>query len=331
MLRILIFLLVIKSLLYTSEELFELESFNFSMENDAVIETDLGYTHGGRTSLLFFRGNTNENWLNIPFTSYNKTNNFISFAYANQMFTPYDLNQTELISDDRPYAGYSYIELGLHQSSINSLDSLTLQIGVIGPKSKMQNLQTSIHNALDVKETNGWDNQLGNEYIFQLNYIHKWRLKYRDIYGLNSILVPYSGANLGNKSIKASSGVLYRVGKNIPKDFGINSMDEGSYSSIPTHSKSIVNDSSNWSSYLNFALGTNLVFRDIFLDGNTFKDSHSVDKNIVNIYGLAGITLRYKSFLIDFFHSYYSKEYEQRGLHKQYKGYSSLIFTYNFE
>ena len=161
--------------------------------------------------------------------------------------------------------------------------------------------------------------------------MHKWRLELPKIYDLESVLVPYAGANFGNASIKASGGALYRIGFNIPKDFGMNSINEGSFSSLPTESKAIVNHSSKWSLNFNISAGTNLVARDIFLDGNTFKDSHSVDKNYLNAYGAAGVSARYKKFSIDYQHQYYTKEYEQRGLHKNYKGYGSLIFTYSFE
>jgi len=317
--------------LSASEELFELESFNYSMENDAVVDTDFGYTHGAKIALMYYRGNTTNSYLNIPFTSYESTNNFISIAYANQMYNPSDINETALIEDDRPYAGYSYIEVGLHQSTKNNLDSLTVELGVIGPSSGMESLQNSIHDKIDANHANGWDNQLKDEYIFQLNYMHKWRQVYDDIANLNSVLVPYLGAELGNKSTKISAGALYRIGLNIPSDYGVNSMNEGSFSSVPTHSKSIVNSSSKWSIYLNLSGGANLVLRDIFLDGNTFKDSHSVDKNTLNAYVMTGITFKYKHFLLDFFHNYYTKEFDNRALNETYKGYSSIIFTYNFE
>lgn len=324
----LILFLLLASFLNANENLFGLESFNYSMENDNDFHTDFGYTHGAKISLLFYRQNS---FLNIPFISSENTNNFISFSYANQMYTPYDLDETQLIEDDRPYAGYSYIEIGLHQTTDTNLDSLTLQTGIVGPSSGMENLQNLFHKSIDASNASGWNYQLKDEFIMQLNYMHKWRVEYSKIYGLETVLVPYAGANIGNASIKASGGALYRIGFNIPKDYGMNSMNEGSFSSLPTHSKAIVNDSSKWSLNLNVSAGSNLVVRDIFLDGNTFKDSHSVDKNYFNAYASVGGSARYKNFSIDYQHNYYSKEYKQRGLHKTYKGYGSLILTYSFE
>ncbi|MEA3370766.1 MAG: lipid A deacylase LpxR family protein [Campylobacterota bacterium] len=296
------------------------------MENDSNVYTDIGYTHGAKISLLFYRGDTKDSLLNIPFISLDKTNNFISFSYANQMFTPYDLDQAELIKDDRPYAGYSYFEIGLHQSTKTDLDSLTLQAGVIGSSSGMEDLQALFHKSIDARDAAGWSHQLEDEFIVQLNYMHKWRFELENISDMQTVLIPYAGMNLGNASIKASVGAQYRVGFNIPKDFGTNSMNEGSYSSLPTESKAIVNDLSKWSLVFNLSLGSNAVAKDIFLD-----DWYEVDRNYFNAYMSAGVTARYKSFSVDYQHNYYTKDYVQRGDYKDYKGYGFLILTYNFK
>ncbi len=321
-----IIFLLLTNLLNAAEELFELESFSYSMENDANVDTDYGYTHGARISALFYRGDTQDSFLNIPFTSSKDTNNFISFAYSQQMFTPDDLDETEIIKDDRPFAGYSYIEMGLHQTSKSNADSLTLQTGIVGPSSGMEDLQSLFHKSIDARDAVGWKYQLENEFILQLNYMHKWRFELSKVYGLESIIIPYSGVNLGNASIKASAGAQYRIGFNIPKDFGTNSMNEGSYSSLPIESKAVVNDSSKWALSLNLSLGSNLVAHDIFLD-----DWYEVDRNYFNAYMSAGVTVRYKNFSVDYQHNYYTKDYEQRDLYKEYKGYGFLILTYNFE
>ncbi len=322
--------LLFVALLNAKEDTWNLERFSFNLENDADFETDIGYTHGGRFSLLFFREDSTDSWLNIPFSAPQNSSNFISFTYANQMYTPYDLDADNLITDDRPYAGYAYLEFGLHQATTSSLSSLSLQVGVVGPSSGMEDLQIFFHDILDARHSAGWDYQLKDEFAFNLNYTHKWYLEVNDYYGVESILVPYSGAELGNVSIKASAGALYRVGFNIPKDYGMSSLDEAGYSSISIKSKSVLAPLTSWHTHLNLSVGTNLILRDIFLDGSSFEDSHSIEKNNYNVYLGAGISLRYKKFSIDYQHYYYTKEYEVRGKHKEYLGYGSLIFNYEF-
>ena len=322
-----IVLMIFSSTLVFSET-WNLNKFQFTMENDADFNTDYSYTHGGRISLLFSRENLNNDSITIPLLDPQNKNHLISFAYANQMYVPYDRKSLEIVEDDRPYAGWSYIELGLHQNSSTQLDSLTLQLGIVGPSAGMEDLQNEIHKYLDAKHSHGWHNQLEDEISIQLNYMHKWRFKYQDIYGLNSVLVPYSGVNLGNVSTKLSGGALYSIGWNIPNSFGVNSMNEGSFASIPVDSK--IENSNVMSIYFNFLAGVNLVAKDIFVDGNTFKDSHSVERYPANAYIGAGLSIRLKSFTINYWHQNYTKDYRERGKYKPYQGYGSLLLEYNF-
>jgi len=320
-LRAAVLILLLSSSFINAQE-WSVESLSYSMENDTDVDVDGGYTHGARLSVLFLREDFQDSWLKVP---------YLSFAIANQMYNPYDQDNPELIKDDRPYAGWSYVEVGLHQTSLQDLDSLTLQLGIVGPASKMEELQNAFHGKIDAGNAMGWDNQLSNEVTLQVNYMHKWRYELENIYGLESVIVPYAGANLGNVSIKASGGALYRIGYKIQKDFGMNSMKEGSYSSIPASAKGLQKEKSSWSAYFNLMMGGNLVARDMFLDGNTFTESHSIDKNYVNGYIAAGLTLRYENFSLDYVHNYYTKEYDERGRYKDYRGYGSLILNYNFE
>jgi len=325
--QIFILSLLFSFLLATSEK-WSLKNFNFTMENDADFETDYSYTEGSRISLLFARENIQNNSFHIPFTEVKNKEHFISFAYANQMYTPQDVDKVELIKDDRPYAGWSYIEVGLHQSSFNELDSLTTQFGIIGPAAKMQELQDAFHDWIDVRHAKGWDNQLQNEISLQLNYMHKWRHKYKKVLGLDHDLIPYSGIYLGNVSIKASTGALYRIGFNIPDDFGINSMNEGSFPSVSVYNTPAFTNS--WSLYFNFIAGANLIVKDIFTDGNTFRDSHSVQRDFYTAYFGAGLSMRYANFTLNYMHQYYTKDYKLRGNYEKYLGYGLLLLEYKF-
>jgi len=310
-----IFILFIFTLfLRADEKSIELISFSYSMENDAIVETDFGYTHGAYLNSLFKISN---NIFDIK---------YISLSYNQQMFTPVDISDPNVIKDDRPYAGYEYIGVDLHRVNRDNLDSFMIQIGNVGPASAMDKLQNKIHDALEVPHANGWHNQLPDRLIYQLNYIHKWRIVTPKISTMDSVFIPYAGGNLGTASIKASLGAQYRIGFNVPVDFGVGTMNEAGYTSIP-RTKNLDNIiKSNWTFCLNLSAGSNLVYKDILLD-----NWYDLERNIFNAYGSYGVTLRYRRFSIDFSNIYYSKEYQQRGKYKEYKGYSSAILTYNFE
>ena len=318
------------TLLQSDEDSWNLEAIHFTMENDANVDTDLNYTHGDQISLLFSRKDIKDSWLYIPFTETRNKEHFISFAFANQMFTPYEKYSVENIEDDRPYAGWTYFEIALHQATKNSLDSLTTQVGIVGPSAKMEELQNFYHDLIGVRHSTGWDNQLKDELGIQINYMHKWRYSYDKFFGMDSVLVPYTGANLGNVSIKASGGLLYRIGWSIPDDFGTDSIDEGSFTSVPMYSGAVNSMPNTWSFYFNLIAGSNLVIRDIFLDGNTFKESHSIEKEYLNAYIGGGVSMRYKNFTLHYNHQYYTKQYEGRGKHRPYRGYGAATISYNF-
>ena len=68
----------------------------------------------------------------------------------------------------------------------------------------MEDLQISFHDVLDARHSAGWEYQLKDELAFNLNYMHKHYLEFSKFKGVESTLVPYLGAELGNVSTKAS-------------------------------------------------------------------------------------------------------------------------------
>jgi len=64
--------------------------------------------------------------------------------------------------------------------------------------------------------------------------------------------------------------------------------------------------------------GGRFVARDIFLDGNTFAESHSVEKHPFRAYGRFGVSARYKSVSIDYLKVYNTEHYEKQGYGLKY-------------
>jgi len=64
-----------------------------------------------------------------------------------------------------------------------------------------------------------------------------------------------------------------------------------------------------WSVSLNLSGTGSAVARDMSLDGNTFKTSHSVEKkNFIGYFGY-GFSLRYKSFILEYIKNVNSKKF----------------------
>jgi len=325
-LYLLLYLFIISSTILNAE-IWKLKNISFQTENDADIRDDGDYTYGGSLGILFFREALESSILHIPFTDYKSADNYISFNFTQKMYTPQNFTSTELIKDDRPYAGYMYLQSSLHQSLNRTLKSLTLQVGMVGSSVKMKEVQTIIHSLIGSEKPKGWNYQLKDEAIVQLNYSQKkyYNLDYILDNKFSSSIVPEFGVELGNASSKLYTSALFRWGKNVPKDYGSSFIDNTNYSKIPLVKKE--KEQKKWRYYLNLGLKANLIARDIFLDGNSFKDSNSVTKNNFTVDIIYGLSFAYKKFEIDYIRKHSTKEFKEQ---KDYYSYGSLLLSYNF-
>src|SRR5574340_1208142 len=94
--------------------------------------------------------------------------------FGQSMYTPEDFSRTDLISDDRPYAGLLYMGLSWnrrkHQPEANRemLDTREVTLGVIGPWSLARQSQNAVHDAIGSERFSGWQHQLKNEPVTDL-------------------------------------------------------------------------------------------------------------------------------------------------------------------
>jgi hypothetical protein len=321
--KYIIYLLYLPLMTLQAEE-WELRNTNLYIENDADVRTDEAYSHGAKLSFLYLRKNSQNSSLHIPFTEYKSSQNYISFAYTQELFTPNDIESKELVVDDRPYAGYMGLQAGLHQSLEDHLKTLIVQIGIVGPSAQMEAVQEFVHGIIGSPMPQGWDNQLHDEPVFQVNYGEKIYYDLGKIFSLDSVIIPEYGFELGNASTKLYAGALYRFGGDIPKDYGSYAIDNHSYSKIPLNAKVIDKE---WHYCFNFGLKTNAIARNIYLDGNRDGESHSVEKENFTLDVTYGFSLNYNNMSLDYTRTQTTKEFKGQ---KNYLGYGSLLFSYNF-
>ena len=100
-------------------------------------------------------------------------------------------------------------------------DKIQLEIGMVGPASLAEKLQTFWHSLLGIHVPEGWDNQLKNEPGAVLFYEQAHRFDSQDLFlDLEIDFVPHFGGSLGNVFTYASSGVTFRLGPDLNDDFG---------------------------------------------------------------------------------------------------------------
>jgi len=254
-------------------------------ENDIFSGTDRDYTNGLKLSWSTpFLKNHEKSKLPewsysllemIPFAYDQNAEQAFSFSLGHNIFTPDDTSRSDLILDDRPYAGQMYLSFGVQNHYNNHQHSWELSLGMIGPDSHADDLQNWLHDQTGSDQAKGWHNQLANEPTLDITFETKWRLFRARITELTSFdLFNHFGGRLGNVAIYTNAGLEARYGINLDNDFGVCPIRGG----CEIHSAFRNSHKPRNNIYLFAAADGRAVARDIFLDGNTFTDSHRVHK-----------------------------------------------------
>lgn len=257
------------------------------LENDYFGGTDRHYTNGAKLSWLSgdLTSWGQEGWRRsfleaLPFVNRPGGLKNVGLAFGQNMYTPEDDQLHVPDPADRPYAGWSYLEFNFISRTARVMDSLSLQAGVIGPRSYAEDTQRLVHGWLRSGDPKGWAYQLKNEVGVNLIFERRWRMYARtsgNAVGFD--LVPHAGVSLGNVQTYANLGATARVGFNLPSDFGTELISGGAITNSPLDDYDPrVSSGGSGSFYVFGGVDGRAVARDIFLDGNTWVDSRSVDK-----------------------------------------------------
>jgi hypothetical protein len=274
-------------------------TFFFYWQNDGNLFTpingnDRHYTNGIGFEMAF-RNQSYEQW--EPYLLLPKDFEDPSFAVGFQVrqfiFTPEDIDNPDPIDNDRPYAGWLTLGLFAQRSDETKFDHVQLDFGVVGQNSGAEAAQEFVHsifpNQVDPK---GWDNQLDNEFAFNLKYQRRWRTPKARAEGLfegaEYDFIGLAGFNLGNVYIDAAVGGYARIGYNLPDDFG-----PGRLRDFADHTG---NHDGDFSAYIFGRVEGRAVARNIFLDGNTLGGSLSVDRQEFVAEASVGVEAQYKGF-----------------------------------
>lgn len=248
---------------------------NLVIENDVFAGTDFYYTNG----ILFdYVSNLNKAETTLGNFIYGLPNIdagdniYTGIHLGQQIFTPRNLDATELVEHERPYAGYLFGGISLTASNYRALQQWRLTVGVVGPRSHAERSQRSIHGRLGVSTPSGWEHQIKNENILQFHYNYSWRQAWHfNGGGMGRDILPSIGVAMGNAAVHADLGLTFRYGKSFGGDFGPPRIERGVGSDFLRPG-----GTNSW--YLFAGFSGRYVVRNIFLDGNTHLDSHSVDK-----------------------------------------------------
>lgn len=290
-------------------------------ENDVFGRTDEYYTNGGALALtLPGQGLIGGVW---DIFGAREGKRFSSYDMGQLIFTPADIQRVVPDPADRPYAGFLYLGATTFLKKSESLHGLKLMLGVVGPASLGEAIQKSTHRAMQYRLPQGWGHQIKNEPIVNLHYEYRRRFSItRPDGGLGMELIPMGGATLGNFLTEGQAKLQFRIGYNMPDDFG--TTDLRGIGFLPFFPD---NPAQSWGVCLFAGAGASLVARNITLDGNTFTRSRSVDKRPVLPATELGASLWARNLQISFTYVMLGEEfYGQR----RREDYGSVLLSYLF-
>ena len=211
----------------------------------------------------------------------------VGLFLGQNMYTPKRITVSGPQPFDRPWAAWLYVG-GVAQSvAKNRLQTVEFDLGMVGPAALGEEVQTAWHGIVGADRPEGWSNQIHNEPGVLLTYLEKWR--FGNSTGLE--VVPHFGGSVGNVMTLARAGGIVRVGRNM-SGFGPDTIEPGGamLQRVRLRDPQSQDDRHEW--YVFAGLDARGVAHNIFLDGNTFRSSPSVDRRDF-VYDLkAGFSVR---------------------------------------
>ena len=205
--------------------------------------------------------------------------------------TPDDLSRSDLIEDDVPYAGALTLQATWYAFNDDEFRGFEITAGVIGPPSLAEQTQKTIHKLISSDDPKGWDNQLSTEPVINFNYMRKHKIwRGGNPAGLSFDTAINGNVGLGNLFTQASVALEMRFGRNMARGF-VYVPDPIGLSMHYMASLKPANPQAA-SFYATLVLRGSAFAHNIFLDGNTFRNSHSVDKK--PLVGLMIVGLHYE-------------------------------------
>ncbi len=189
----------------------------------------------------------------------------------------------------------------------NRLDSLELNVGVVGSYSYAEETQSFVHEVVNSPEPRGWKHQLDNEPGIMLVYDRQWQAQYNsEPWGVGVDLTPHLGGTLGNVMTSVAAGITLRIGRDLPSDYGPPTIRP----SLPGSGFFHPTQKFGW--YLFVGVEGRYVLHSIFLDGNTFADSHQVDREPWVGDLQAGLVLTWGDYRLSFTNIFRSDEFSEQ-------------------
>ncbi len=207
--------------------------FTIQGENDAVSTlkgtSDQYYTAGQR---LGFTTGTDDYGVAKPIQDFGHMIwgdgvQRVSIDLSQSIFTPHNTQISPPNPDDRPYAADLVAGIRLLTDKDTSRSFVGFDFGVFGPYAQGEEVQNGFHDLIGDSRNKGWDYQLPNSPVFQLEAGRIWRLPIAKLYDVSADVLPQASATVGSLRDEVLLGGQVRIGQGLDADYGVSRIDPG--------------------------------------------------------------------------------------------------------
>jgi hypothetical protein len=258
-----------------------------TLDNDFFVNEDNGYTNGIYVS-YFEVNDTSESvqspafWVkpllwSLPNRDLSTSINIYSGGQT--LTTPYDIEEKVPAEGTFPYSALLSFTNTYIAIASDYADRVSTTLGVVGPIAMGEQTQKAVHRVISARNPKGWDTQLENEVVFQFSRGRTWRTWIADS-GKVDFLTGVD-SSVGTLRSEVSTGFMLRYGRNLEDSYATVLLAESRTSNPIAVNK-------GWFVFAGVEFA--YTFNQIFTDGNTFRNSRSIDYEHGNNMFSSGLT-----------------------------------------
>ena len=280
--------------------------WSLTSENDMFGSgTDRNYSNGVRIGRVSGADKVHPGlkWVaaRLPWIDVERTDLRQGFGLSHAIFTPEDITLADPNPADRPYAGWLSFSSTIAATDLEKgiQDTLQVNLGIVGPSAGGEFVQNNWHNMLGIPGAQGWDHQLKDEPGVEIIAQRLQRMGKIDLpLGLETDFGGHAGFAIGNVRTYVNTGLTARIGWDLNSGFGpprIRPALAGAGEFIPG------TDDNPWGGYAFIGVDGRALARDMFLDGNLWRDSARVEDRRALVGDLqAGVAIHYRDVQVAF-------------------------------
>jgi len=281
------------------------EALTFRLENDVFTGSDSQYTNG--LALTWSSVPLNEyksrdvkrRWAGLfeflPKFSAHGERDYLVLSLLHEMNTPTDITLADPPATDQPYSGVLLLGTTLYTNFPEGSQAWNIRLGVVGPVTRGDRIQSSFHELINADEPMGWDAQLPNEPLFNIGYMAGKPIARRS----NPDSIDWRVVAMGSWDV---GNYVTSIGGNVLLEFGAVSRRTLSNSSIGGSLPSIIGIGSNPTTQLEVTayvgFGGYYLAHYLPLDGTLFSSSRSAEYSPLVLTMSLGATVRYQKLLV---------------------------------